>query len=491
VKFVIAVALVLAVPAWSDAAATERLPVEQLRQDLHVLRETLEGADAGLYRYTNKAAMDSAFDAVASRLTHPMGELEFYRHVAPLIDLAHDAHNSLALSRPMRWDIAKVAHVFPLNVRYAGERLFVERNAGANRDIPLRGEILAINGHPVPEITPKVLRYRATDGWIRGAKFHAMNRNFWFAYHALVDTSWTFEIAIKDPATGKTKLYLAEGVPADSVVRGQFTTRKRDKFTVEYLENDTVALMSIPTFADTALREKFRDAFNDIKKRNVANLIIDIRDNSGGYDEFNTALLDYLVDHPYRFYGGFSYVVRDTMQLRFTEHSPRDFMGDEDVQRLSPAEWAESYSQHTIPELIDRVNATNRAAGMHEPAKEGAFRGQFYLLVNGGSASSGAEVPALLHFLGVGTIVGEEPNGTYQGVTAGILLNLTLPNSRIRVIVSLIAYHNAVLPGVFEGRGAAPDFELPQTLDDAIAGKDTALDFTLRLIRARAGSEGP
>jgi ABC-type transport system substrate-binding protein len=76
-------------------------------------------------------------------------------------------------------------------------------------------------------------------------------------------------------------------------------------------------------------------------------------------------------------------------------------------------------------------------------------------------------------------------------VTAGILLNLTLPNSRIRQIVSLIAYRNAVLPGVFEGRGAAPDFEVPQTLDDAIAGRDTALDFTLRLIQARLGAGTP
>jgi len=93
-------------------------------------------------------------------------------------------------------------------------------------------------------------------------------------------------------------------------------------------------------------------------------------------------------------------------------------------------------------------------------------------------------VPALLHHLGIGTLIGEEPNGSYQGVTAGILLRLVLPNTQLSTRVSMIAYHNAVLPGVLEGRGAPPDFEVPESLDDAILGKDTALNFALGRIRA-------
>jgi len=153
--------------------------------------------------------------------------------------------------------------------------------------------------------------------------------------------------------------------------------------------------------------------------------------------------------------------------------------------RLTPAEWEAAYRTHPLPQLIERVNATNLAAGVHGPVKENGFAGRVYVLVNGGSGSSAAEVPALLHFLGEGTIVGEEPNGGYQGVTAGILLRLVLPHSGIRTIVPLIAYHNAVLPGTFEGRGVQPEFVVPQSLGDALAGRDTALEFTLQLIRAR------
>ena len=117
-------------------------------------------------------------------------------------------------------------------------------------------------------------------------------------------------------------------------------------------------------------------------------------------------------------------------------------MGDEDAVRLTPAEWGVAYRTHSLPELIERVNATNLAAGVHGPVKDNGFAGRLYV-------------------------------------------RLVLPHSGIRTIVPLIAYHNAVLPGTFEGRGVQPDFDVPQSLENSLAGKDTVLEFTLQLIRAR------
>lgn len=467
--------------------ATARiLSVGQLAEDFAALRETFEGAHAGLYRYTPKAAMDSAFDDIASQLRRPMSALDFYRRLAPLIDRVHDSHTNLTTTIDMRREILRGKPLFPLNLRFVGERAFVERNLSGNGDIPVKGEVLAINGHTMAEILPKVTLGRSTDGFIRHAKFHAMNGVFWFHYHVLVDTSETFRIEVRDPASGRVATYVAEGVSADSIQHGRFAIRKQDVFALEFLDDGRVALMSLPTFGDTALHEKFRDAFATIAAHGSRDLIIDIRDNNGGYDEFNTGLLSYLVDRPYRFYRGFTHVARDKNSLGFTEHAPKDFMGDEDVVRLTPEEWEKAYRERSLPELIDRVNATNRAVGIHEPMKEHRFTGRTYLLVNGGSSSSGAEVPALMHFLGIGTLIGEEPNGAYQGVTAGILLKLFLPNSGFRIIVPLIAYYNAVLPGLYPSRGAPMDFEVAQTIDDALASKDTVLEFTLGLVRSRA-----
>src|SRR6185295_11099901 len=95
-------ATVLAATAADTSALGRTFGAPQLREDLRVLRTTFEGAHAGLYRYSTKATMDSAFDATAARLTHPMTELAFFRELAPLIDLVHDSHTPLATSAGVR-----------------------------------------------------------------------------------------------------------------------------------------------------------------------------------------------------------------------------------------------------------------------------------------------------------------------------------------------------------------------------------------------------
>ena len=139
----------------------------------------------------------------------------------------------------------------------------------------------------------------------------------------------------------------------------------------------------------------------------------------------------------------------------------------------------------TLAEVLDHNCQTNPAAGIHQP-KPNTFSGNLYLLFNGRSGSSGGEVPALLHFLGVGTLIGEEPNAAYQGTGGGIILTLRLPHSGISTSLPLLAYENAVLPGLFIAHGAPPHFVVGETLEDAIKGRDTALEFTLELIAIRS-----
>jgi hypothetical protein len=95
-----------------------------------------------------------------------------------------------------------------------------------------------------------------------------------------------------------------------------------------------------------------------------------------------------------------------------------------------------------------------------------------------------------MHHLGIGTLIGEEANGAYEGVTAGIRAPVVLPNSGIRIGIPLIAYHNAVMSDLFEARGAPPDFQMSQSLEDRINGIDTVMEFTKALIERRNPSPG-
>jgi len=466
----------------------QTLSPDQLKDDLRILRQTFEKAHAGLYRYTPKEQMDAAFDRVGARLNKPMTDLEFFRILAPLIDLTHDAHTALRPGPAILKYIGKTAKVFPLDVRYIDGQPFVEKNLGPNKAIPLASEILSINGVPMKEITERVLTVKSADGLNRIPKYEVANVNFWINYFEMVDDSGEFRIKVRNPRTGKTEQYSTQGISAQVIQTSQFKIQTHNAFSLAFLKDDRVALMSIPGFGDLALVDQFADAFRKIKEQGVQTLIMDIRDNGGGWDELNTELLSYLVPHPFRFYKGFTFRAKDWDDLKYAEYSPDDFLNDPDLKRFSGAERKTMVKDRTLPEVLDHNRQTNPAAGIHQP-KPNTFSGNLYLLFNGRSGSSGGEIPALLHFLGIGTLIGEEPNSAYQGTCGGVIPKLTLPHSEISISFPLLAYDNAVLPGLFIAHGAPPHFVVGETLEDAIKGRDTALEFTLELIATRSAGK--
>ena len=72
-----------------------------------------------------------------------------------------------------------------------------------------------------------------------------------------------------------------------------------------------------------------------------------------------------------------------------------------------------------LPLLLQTILAIDESDGVFQPAAHDRFTGRVYLLLSGLSGSSSSEIAAIMHHLGVGTIIGEEPLGVYQGLVAG------------------------------------------------------------------------
>jgi hypothetical protein len=456
----------------------------ELQDDLGILRYTFERTHPVLYRYVTKEKIDSAFDCVAQQLGEPRTDLEFLRILTPLIEGIHDLHTTIHPGRDVLRYLNSSAKVFPFDIRYVDGRPFVEKNFSAVDRVPLGGEVVSINGREMSLITEQILRAKSADGFNQAPKYEIADFIFPLLYFQFVDAAESFDVEIRDPGTKAIVRVSTPGVPTRVVLTGQFITR-RDTFALEFLSPSDVALMSIPSFGDTSLTEEFAHSFQAIQTKRIKTLIIDLRDNAGGIDEFNPELLSYLVDHPFRFYKGASFRAREWNDLKHVRYTPDDFFNTPDLVHHTSAELADLLHGRTLEQALAYAWQSNPARRLYA-LKENRFSGNLYVLFNGRSQSSGAEVPALLHFLGVGTLIGDEPNGSYEGVTGGVLLNLTLPHSGITTSFPLLVYQNAVLPKVFPGRGAPPHFVVRQGLDDAIHARDTVLNFALDLIAARS-----
>jgi hypothetical protein len=473
----------VSIPALGQIPQT-RLTPTQMKEDLSILRYTFERAHARLYRYSTKAQMDAALDQAERKVGRPMTELEYFRLLAVIIDQVHDAHTSMKPSTALIKYVTKEAKVFPLDVRYADGHAFVEKNLSANAAIPVGGEIVAINGRPMTEITEKVLTVKSADGFNRYPKYEVANVNFWINYLEMVDDAGTFKVEIRDLGANKIAKYDVAGVPAQMMLTGQFELQKHKEFSLEFIAGGQIALMTIPSFGDLALAGRFAEAFRTIKERAIPTLIVDIRENSGGWDELNPELLSYLVLHPFRFYESFAFRAKDWTDLKYVTTEPDDFFNEPDLKSMSAEERKQFVRDHTLAEVLDHNRQTNPAAGLFQ-SNDDCFAGQLFLLFNGRSASSGGEVPALLHFQGVGTLIGEESNAAYQGTCGGVIPTLTLPHSGFRITFPLMSYQNAVTPGLFLGRGAPPHFAVAESVADAIRERDTVMEFTLATIARR------
>ncbi len=350
--------LLLIFCVWGRNATLAQVPLrtlspQQMKDDFRILRWTFEKAHAGLYRYTPKEQMDAAFDRFESRLNRPMTDLEFYRALAPLIDLVHDAHTNIRPSAAILEYIGRKAKVFPLDIRYVDGRAFVEKNLSPNKTIPPGAEILSINGAPMSEVTEKVLTAKSADGFNRTPKYEIANLTFWVNYFLLVDNSEVFKIEARDPRTKKTEQYSTQGVSARVLHTGQFKIQPHDEFSLDFLEEGRVALIRIPNFGgDLTLIDRYADAFGKIKEKGVQSLIIDIRDNPGGWDELNTELLRYLVPHPFRFYKGYASRAKEWDDLKYTEYTEDDFLNEPDRKRFSEAERKKLVRSMTLPEVL-------------------------------------------------------------------------------------------------------------------------------------------
>ncbi len=457
----------------------QMLPTQSLQSDFHILKTTLKEAHAGLLRYSTELEMDRRFKKVEADLSHPMTNIAFFRKLAPLIGSIQDAHTGIKPPKSYRGYMLEEGLVFPLELQFIEGKAYVRNNLSSS-DIPISSQVISINKQAIEDILAKLLPGLSCDGHIETAKYAGLTDLFWLHYYERLETPETFEIEFLNGKTGQKSIVTCSAAPTQLMLQARRKARKPEALEFTVL-NDQTALMTIQHFMDPKTPEFFKASFKRLNEEKIESLIIDLRGNSGGEDLYNAELFNYLLDHAYYFYKRRSWKVKSLTYPDALHYNPLDFFAYEDLDEEQKKEAAHALS---LPQLLERDNAHYPVSGKLQPHKKG-FKGAVYVLCDGGSVSSGGEIPAMAHHLGRATLIGEEPNAAYEGVTAGFMPELILPNSQIRVSIPLVKYENAVLPGVFEGRGVQPHFTVRPQPQDLKTGKDRVLDFTLALIKSR------
>jgi hypothetical protein len=499
--FVVAALLALCFLAQSASVQArnnnQTLTVEQLREDLRIMRGAMEESHVGLYWFISKPEIDRRVEKVSAKLVRPMTAKEFHRELLPIVASVRHGHTTLdlpiqAVGYRLRY-LDKNAKYFPFAIKIIKNKLYVVADLTEKGEVTAGTEIIAVNGRPVKRLIEEMRLYLSADGANDTFKIYNLETNFQF--HNLLDLIYgatdTFKLDIVENA-GKKKI--SRTISGASPERMKMLYRERVGREIDYfppalnfkiLENKT-ALLTIRSFyegqfgADTPDFNAFLSgAFQKIKESQVEDLIIDVRGNEGGNGSYVPVFYSYLADKPFQLPKPTVLASNSISFLKYAENVADDIKAfsqtpDKFVSKAADGSW-------TLKEEFDQDSYRT-----FEP-QTNRFTGRLYVLTNGGSysATNGfLNVVYRYHRVEKRKVyfVGEQNGGDNSTgrVSGGQMLQILLPHSKQRLRIPLLGSSQFFATNA--AKAEIPDYQITPSIQDVINGKDTELLFVQELI---------
>ena len=428
----------------------------EIIEDLETLRISLEEAHYNLYAYVTEKSFNENFEKVKSSITKDsLSLLETTSLFQTVISKANNGHTEISFPIPSYFNYADHGGtLFPLDVAFENGKALIRQNLSNNPNIEIGAEVISINNLTINELLEDIFPLISAERrYFKLAKLElfSFSRYYWQAW----GEQKTIEVKIR---TGEeTETYQLEPIAVDD-----FNSRRNElnfaNRTLSYL-NNSAYLMPGNFGGDLEEFQRFIDSsFAEINKRELPNLIIDLRNNLGGDNSFSDYLVSYLADQPFHWYSDFSLktsaILKSHVREKYDINEPfwKSVMRNEDG-KIYPYEFDEYQPQ----------------------PKEKRYTGQVYVLVNRQSHSMSAVVAAQFQDYQLATIVGEE-TGDFPSLYAS-QYSYKLPNTAIEVKLS--KGHIVRVNGSIKPEGVIPDIYIKDHLLD---DNDEILDGLLQLI---------
>ena len=461
-----------------------------LREDVEVLRGVLESHHPGLYWYQSRDKWNHNLQGVYQELNDSLTELGLRKKLRQLTSSIRCGHTTIQSSRSIQQqnDTATLQALFPISVKCWEDTMMVLGNLDIKDSVLNRGvQILSINGRSAKQIIDTLSEYISGDGFNRTHPDQILSGwgSFGNYYRLYLDTSSQIMFNYLDRQGLEQSVIRSLYIPKkDATVRQPQPALSRKEKKVQSLERirslqiDTAnrqALMRLNSFEENGkLRRFFRKGFQLLEQNQIADLIIDVRNNGGGRVGNSTSFSRYISKCAFKVADSLYSIRRHSKYGKHIQHN-----------------WA---IQALMPFLTKKRKDGLYHFGYFErhrfsPKKKNHFDGRTYILTSGYSFSATTLfINAVKGQPGI-TVIGEETGGGAYGNSAWEIPTVVLPNTRIRLKIPLFRMvMDKNLPN--NGRGIFPDVEVNATPESIRLNYDNKMRVTQSLIQAarRKGS---
>ena len=461
----------------------QKIPKEKLLNDLEILYQGLDGFHSGMYWYTPKDSVETAFQEVKRKITSDLNVLEFHKLIAPLVALSREDHTNIYIAPSAKETIGSEIEFLPLTVVFLGKELYCFSNGSDFEDYGIEGlQIESINGETPRTIVGKLGNLFASDGFIELVKYSDLSGfNFsrhYFYYYGQVDQ---FEIKFK----GISKPAIIYPLKIEAINRNldsryRMPHNAADNQVLEYETlNDSVAYLGVHTFSNDDIRkyseEKklrvfLRNSFKSIRENNIQILIVDVSQNTGG-SEGNEGLL-------YSYFGE-NYKKYEKVRAK-TQKVVLDNGEDKPIVLKAFGLFERLFLNKKVDDgSLERREGIGRGLMAYKKEPDYKFLGETYVLIGPLTYSGGSEFSNMMYSQDLATFVGQETGGGYYGNTSGYGKRLVLPNSKIEVSIPALQFVMNVNPKLPFGRGVIPHYEVIPTFEEYANGENASLNYVL------------
>ncbi len=460
------------------------LTAEDLISDLETLQYWIHEAHGDPYRYTSKEEIDQQFTASIQRIQENDGLIleEFFQETMKIMALLKDGH-SQAFMPNLDQITGKV--FFPVLIRFIDYKPMVLFDLSGS-DIPVGSELISINSESAENMFAEFFNYVHGDGSIKLSRYRKMESNFYLTRLMTVfgKSSETYQIIVKTKE-GEEKMFKVNALTqsqARSSISAYSSSRPKPSLFNLSMSSDVelAAVLKIGSFNTHHFQDDYQkytnqvDAyFYEINSAGIENLILDLRDNTGGEDSYEAYLLRYLMSEPFKMYG----------QLTFRKDDYK-FLPDGKHWDIPEAGF-KANNQGSFDATEALWDAGESTLGIQQPLQN-RYQGRLIVLINAHTFSAASGMASFLHHTERAIFVGEETGGSYIGSVAGYNPTFDLPNTLININLPLMNVRRPFFNEAWTDRGVLPDIRVEPEIQDIISGNDVVLEAALDYINEQS-----
>lgn len=430
---------------------------EQMQQDFAILRDALYQNHPGVFKYSSRQKLDSVYEACQGLMDTVMNDRQYRMVLRGFVSQIGCGHtNVMASKSAQRKFQARKHHLLPFDVAVVDRKLYIVTNNSSDSSIVPGSEILEIDSNKMNLLLDEMLSRQSTDAGLFHSACYSLALTFSSWYATLYGERDTYNFLLKD-TLGHIRLYrLANAVRKKlQVPPGKPVTlfdQPAASFRIINQSDTSLAIMKLSAFVIRNDKRFYKEAFKQIEKKGIKNLVIDLRGNGGGRIFQATALLEYLA--------------ADTFSLSFQKGT----------QGLTYNQYALGKSSFYITQFmfgfVKKIKTDSSKLYFFDfkPVKKHRFAGKLLVLTDAGTFSAASLLAAYAKYKCHATLLGSETGGTASGCFAVLMPPIELPGTK--TLVRIPHYHMIHnLTTTEHNRGVLPNQEinrLPWSTNDNV-----------------------